>query len=400
MAIPSVLLIVHGYEFATQRAPIFLRSALAARTVALHLHVFCDKPGCEGFRETWKTHVLAEGMSLPGDELSIFEETDPMTGTTADMPLPSLIPGEQRAPMPSLARSYLAGLNPLCKARGYDYLFLKVLSAELLPAVDRLIVLDPDAVVLGDLAELWAEFEDFDERHVLSMAVDQSDRYYYRLQNADDEVYSPGWAGVPHRVGVNGGVLLLHLARARHVAFAAALSALTHVGAAERGKGRLDAFCDLAEQDTLNFAILRYPYIWRPLHCAWNYMDTQRGGHSMLVDDARALAMYDVCPDGVSGSGGARPDDLLRCACGRKVAILHFVGGVRGRPLLARLNASLLGMSGAELRELARSRAARPTWYHRDEAEGEQGEARAPRPPAAAGVELEAHPGELHGGEL
>ena len=90
---------------------------------------------------------------------------------------------------------------------------------------------------------------------LLSMAVDQSDRYYYRLQDAADDVYSPGWRGVPHGVGVNGGVLLLHAARARAVGFADAVSALTHVGAAERAAGSLAAFCDLAEQDTLNLAI-------------------------------------------------------------------------------------------------------------------------------------------------
>ncbi len=54
---------------------------------------------------------------------------------------------------------------------------------------------------------------------------------------------------------VNGGVLLLHAARARQVGLADALSALTHYGAAERAAGRLSAFCDLAEQDTLNVAI-------------------------------------------------------------------------------------------------------------------------------------------------
>ena len=398
MAAPSVLLIVHGYEFATQRTPIFLRTALAARSVALHLHIFCDAAGCEGFREAWKTHVLAEGLGLPGDRLSIFEESEAEEAEShSESTLTPLLPGERRSLMPSRARSYLAGLHPSCKSRGYEYLFLKVLAAELLPAVERLIVLDPDAIVLGDLAELWAEFDDFDERHVLSMAVDQSDRYYYRLQDPDDEVFSPGWTGVPHRVGVNGGVLLLHLDRARRVAFAAALSALTHVGAAERGKGRLDAFCDLAEQDALNFAIARYPYIWRPLHCAWNYMETQRGGHSMLVDDAHELAMYDVCQDGVSGAGGARPGDLLRCACGRRVEILHFVGGVRGRPLLARINASVLAMSGAELRELARSRAARPAWYGKDAYTGlEPRDRRRTRVDYAASV----HHGEPHGGEL
>ena len=365
IGVPNLLLIIHGYEFATQRTPVFLRSALSARTTPLHIHVFCDSGGCLGFRQAWRKHVLAEGLDYSGDIVSVIEETDDDSAST-NMPSESLqlLPGERRSSMPAHARAYLDGLHPRCRARGYDYLFLKLYSAELLPEVDRLIVLDPDAIVLGDLAELWAEFDEFDERHVLSMAVDQSDRYYYRLQNPKDEVYSPGWAGVPHRVGVNGGVLLLHTSRARRVTFAAALSALTHVGAAERDRGRLDVFCDLAEQDALNFAIARYPYIWRPLHCAWNYMDTSRGGHRMTPDQQHTVNFYDTCDEeGLSGAAAERPGDLLRCPCDRKIGILHFVGGVRTRPLLAQLNSTLLSMNGASLRELARSRASRPSWH-------------------------------------
>ena len=36
-------------------------------------------------------------------------------------------------------------------------------------------------VLLEDIYSLWRSFSDFEPHHVLSMAVDQSDRYYYRL---------------------------------------------------------------------------------------------------------------------------------------------------------------------------------------------------------------------------
>ena len=111
--------------------------------------------------------------------------------------------------------------------------------------------------MLGDLAELYREFDYFDDEQLLSMAADQSDRYYYRLQNKDDDAYSPGWKGVPFGVGVNGGMLLLHTARARKVGFAHAIADLTHIGAAESEAGGLAEFCKLAEQDTLNLAIAR-----------------------------------------------------------------------------------------------------------------------------------------------
>ena len=106
-----------------------------------------------------------------------------------------------------LASAYLERVHPLCHQNGYAYLFLKLLAPELLPDVDHLIVLDPDTVVLADIALLWAQFSQFGPGHLLSMAVDQSDRYYHRLQDPADEVYSEGWAGVPHSLGVNGGVI-------------------------------------------------------------------------------------------------------------------------------------------------------------------------------------------------
>ena len=191
------------------------------------------------------------------------------------------------------------------------------------------------------------------------MAPDQSDRYYYRLQDEADEVYSPGWAGVPHRLGVNGGVLLLHAARARQTRFAEALAAVTHHGAAERQAGRLSSFCDLAEQDTLNYAIALSPAIWAPLDCTWNYMATGLGGHALVTDREVALNFYDACERGARGWKGGE-GDLLRCSCGRQVGVLHFAGGVRGSPLLRELNATIVGATGDELRALAERRRERP----------------------------------------
>ena len=348
---PHVLLIVHGYEFATERVPVFLRTALSSRAgTPLHLHVLADDDGRRGILEVWQGHAVEPGLVLGDDTLEILREAD----------------------LPPRAAAFLASLHPQCHQRGYGYLFLKVLAGELLPTVDRLIVLDPDSIVLGNIGELWREFDVFAPEQILSMAVDQSDRYYYRLQNPSDELFSPGWEGVPHRVGVNGGVLLLHAARARTLGFADAIAQLTHKGVAERAAGMLHGFCDLAEQDTLNLALARQPQFWRPLHCAWNYMATSIGGHTLHIDEGVPFNYYDTCPDGVKGSGGAHDDDLLRCPCGRRIELLHFVGAVRRSPTLAKINATVLRASGDELRAFARARAARPKVHpsHADDDEG------------------------------
>ena len=111
-------------------------------------------------------------------------------------------------------------------------------------------------------------------------------------QDPTDEVFSAGWVGVPHTVGVNGGVLLLHAARARKWQFARVLASVTHAGARLRERGQLDGFCDLAEQDTINLALARSPELWRPLDCSWNYMATNRGGHRMEEAEPRTPTVY------------------------------------------------------------------------------------------------------------
>ena len=187
LQLPQILLIVHGFEFATHRVPVFLKSALSSRTGAVHLHVLCDVGGCRGFREAWRTHVLAEGLTLPGDQLSFLEEDgDPENAATSEegdqtsaavQPPPSLGRiSEQRSRLPPRAAAFLGAIHPRCNLRGYGYLFLKLLSAELVPEAERILVLDPDVILLSDIANLWREFDAFDESQVLAMAVDQSDR--------------------------------------------------------------------------------------------------------------------------------------------------------------------------------------------------------------------------------
>ena len=334
--VPRLLIIVYGDEFASHRTPAFVRTLLSSRSTPLAIYVLGDHAGLAGFSRVWRVHAVETGLVRSGDRLSLFS-----------------------AEVSPRAAGFLRSIHPSCALRGYDYLFFKLLAPELLPSVDRLIVLDPDTLVLADVAKLWEQFDDFGPAHLLSMAVDQSDRYYYRLQDAADEAFSPGWVGVAHRLGVNGGVLLLHAERARAAGFAAAIARLTHDGAAARADGKLESFCELAEQDTLNLAILRQPAIWRPLDCVWNYMATGLGGHSLRADPHLPITMYDVCADGARGSRGAS-GDLLRCSCGQRVGLLHFVGGVRGNPLLAELNRTVLEARGAELLRLAELRNERP----------------------------------------
>ena len=324
---PSLLIIVKGAAYATWRTPPFVRSLLASRSTPLRVYVMGDAAGLAAFRGVWRQHGTELGLGDPRDRIS-------MLGIESSV----------------VAQSYLASLHPQCDGHGYAYLFLKLLAPQLFPAAARLIALDSDVFVVADPLHLWREFDSFGPSHLVSMAPDQSDRYYYRLQDEHDEVFSAGWVGVPSRVGVNGGVALLHAERMRAADLATTLARLTHEGVARRDVD-LRGFCELAEQDTLNFAFARQPSLWRPLDCGYNYMATQLGGHRLRAHPHAPLAWYDVCPEGVFGSGG-RPGDLLHCRCGARVQLLHFAGGVRGRPLLGEINRSLMSLGGDELRSL------------------------------------------------
>ena len=135
--VPQILLIVHGREFATQRVPIFLRTCLSSRSAPLNFHVLCDASGCAGFLEVWQLHVLGEDLTVPGDSLTIFEDDSALSGRSKSRSQSSSLEGEQHLPLPARAEDFLSRIHPSCKARGYGYLFLKLLAAEIVPTADR-----------------------------------------------------------------------------------------------------------------------------------------------------------------------------------------------------------------------------------------------------------------------
>jgi len=331
---PRLLLIAYGAEYARERTPVMVRSLAAARTGPLHVYVLGDPEGIRAFRQVVKEHVVDAGLGLEGDVWSLF---------TADACLAHT--------------GLLARLHPGCHQGGYAYLFYKLFASELFPGADHLAIIDSDAIIHGDVRELWAVARDLGQEQFIAMAPDQSHRYYYRLSDPADPIFSPGWLGVPQRTGVNGGLMVMNLARMRRAAFADKVAAVTHEGWARRDRD-LMAFCDLAEQDTINWIIAREPGVWRHLDCRWNFMATDVGGHKVLVTahgEDGVPVLWDTCPQGpMAADRGV--GDLLGCTCGARAQIVHFVGGVRKSPLRMQLTLDILGKDGQRLRHDARVR--------------------------------------------
>ena len=73
----------------------------------------------------------------------------------------------------------------------------------ILTALDKVIVVQPDVIVLENLLDLWAEFDQFKPSAVMALAVEQRVLPWYFL------------CGNKNTAGFNSGVQLLHLARMR-----------------------------------------------------------------------------------------------------------------------------------------------------------------------------------------
>lgn len=325
--VPHILLIVYGEEYARTRTPVFVRTLLATRSVPLRIYVLGDPPGITAFRRVLQVHGAALNLVRADDHLSMF---------TADASL--------------FMSSFLSTIDERCHRGGYAYLFYKFLAPEFLPASPRVLVVDSDSLVLADVHGLWREFDEEQDHQALHMALDQSHRYYYRLQDPTDSIFSPGWVGVPHATGVNGGVALLNAVKFRAWGLAFTVAQATQLGTKERNEGRLESFCDLAEQDTINYLLVKVPTLLRQLDCRWNSMGTAVGGHRRVVltmegaiwrdvEGAEGVPfyLYDYCPNGPRGADGG-PGDLLGCSCGARSRLVHFVGGLRRSPLFTVLN--------------------------------------------------------------
>jgi len=107
-----------------------------------------------------------------------------------------------------------------CKENG-GVTLPKLYSAELLPDLDKVIFLDQDMFVFGDIGDLWDEFRHFSATDVAGLVLDTSS--YGETEGSWVE-----WQEhlTKSTTGFNGGVQLHHLARMRADNFSEGLFAL------------------------------------------------------------------------------------------------------------------------------------------------------------------------------
>ena len=300
--LPILGIVAYGEEHNREETAHFLRSLFVHRSTPLRIIVIGDAIGLA---------TLFEVMQQKLPELAQFSGADVLRLWNMDTNERCL--------------ELFEYIHPATKQR-HPRLFVKLFSHELFPHVPRIIFLDNDLIVVDDIRNLWLEFENFDDKQLVSMTIDQSDRWYFRFQDPTDDMFSAGWVGTANRCGVNGGVQLWHNENVKkHDAWTYFIISLTHIGAA-RSQTDLSLFGILQEQDLLNFAIIQKPEIWKPMDCVWNYLPKTvfgaYGGHVTDIANGTMGTFIDRCVH-------ANQSELFGCSCGRRVRIVHFVGATK-----------------------------------------------------------------------
>jgi lipopolysaccharide biosynthesis glycosyltransferase len=137
----------------------------------------------------------------------------------------------------------------------------KLVYAQALEGVERVIALDTDLVLTRDLGTLWAHFASFRPQHLMAVAPQQSGWYLHEMEDS---------RGGEHLVwpargrGLNSGVMLLHLARMRSQGWDALWPPLTQAQLRIAGK------TTLADQDVFNLVHVHRPEVVYILPCWWN----------------------------------------------------------------------------------------------------------------------------------
>lgn len=301
--IPVIGLVAYGEEHNRKETAHFFRSLFVHRSLPLKIIIIGDDTGLRTIFDVMANHAL----------IDLIDKRDEIRIVNMDVLLRWL----------EIERL----IHPQTKRR-HPRLFIKLFTHDLFPHLSKIMMLDNDLIVLDDIKNLWTQFDQFEPKQLVSMTVDQSNRWYYRFQDPLDEIYSPGWVGLANRCGVNGGIQLWHNDNVRRIAPNWSFTAvkLTHTGT-HRAEKDLQYFGILQEQDLLNVAIIDNPEMWKPLDCIWNYLPKTigpHGGHITETINGTLSTFIDRCHSHYAHS--VEQPELFGCSCGRKVRILHFVG--------------------------------------------------------------------------
>ena len=278
----------------------YIRSLLFHRSCRIHFHVMADRAAWTDTKKLFKDEVIGR---FPHVEVTFVnrKKNDRWIKRANDL--------QQNLAFPTSL--------PGCS-------FVRIWADGILPELDAVIVMDTnDEIILGDIADLWSVFAEFEEEQFVGSVLEQT-QHYNRFANKKHQHYDPNWNdpnAVMDEYGFNCGVLLLNLTRmrARHWTEADYPLALAQEARAKpnragvdgnpgdpvRGKG-LRYFGFLAENDVWQYAVMKEPHIIHKIPCSWDII-LYGGGPGLY-------------------SGNSARSNPRGCAC-TPIRLMHGTGG-------------------------------------------------------------------------
>ncbi|XP_066951292.1 xyloside xylosyltransferase 1 [Macrobrachium rosenbergii] len=148
--------------------------------------------------------------------------------------------------------------------------FFSVHLHRLLPGLEKVILMDIDVKVKGDVAELHSHFNRFSQTNVIGMAYEQSPVYrhllsLYRRHHPESLLGSPpGEGGFP---GYNSGVVLVDIQKLRQ---SSVIRSYLDKGKLLERSSHYSFQGHLGDQDLYTLIAFDYPDLFYTLPCGWN----------------------------------------------------------------------------------------------------------------------------------
>ncbi len=136
---------------------------------------------------------------------------------------------------------------------------------------DKLVMLDTDTKVVGDVYDLYDEFRSFNPHQFWGVTYEQSPYYMvvlsqFRANYPHAKLGNPSHSGKP---GINSGVLLIDVKKLRQSSSVMTYLSRTHYEFLV-DKYMVKGELVLGGQDYLSLMSFEYPELFHFLHCGWN----------------------------------------------------------------------------------------------------------------------------------
>lgn len=255
-----IAMVVGGYN-STRGFYVLLKSILFYRTDIIHLHLFVDNIAHQILVSLFRGWIVPD-LHVIYYNISTYEHE-----------------------ITWLTNVHYSGHYGLMKL-----ILLDVLSKKA-DTIDKLIILDTDMLVLGDISTIWSEFNNFNDKQELGLVENQSRWYLGETKNSkleqsdyDDELAdhrretigsggAKAWPALGR--GFNSGSMLANLFRLREQNWTSSWRQIA--------ESELTSYLSttLADQDIINSYIKSKPNSVYKLSCHYN---TQLNDHAMNMD--------------------------------------------------------------------------------------------------------------------